>query len=114
LTETFDCVEDGKKEGFVSSGCTKDPQGDHCEITSVADQACADGAAAAQYCENLTDEQLYYAYVNCFQDNMGAHEIVTCFSKYVTKDMKTADDCTNAEMNCLGDATGAGGAGGTP
>lgn len=116
--ETFSCVDDAKTIGLVSSGCMKDPMGDHCIIDSLSDQGCADGANAFGYCENATtDEELFNVYVNCYLDNMGAHEIVTCFSKYVTPTMKTAADCNTAETTCLGNVNGAGGAqgaGGAP
>jgi hypothetical protein len=109
--ETFSCVEDGKGIGVISSGCTKDAiNGDSCALDDFADQPCWDGAQAAAYCENLTDEQLLNVYINCFQDNKGGHAIVTCFSKYVTPTMKTADNCLSAETACIPGAVGAGGA----
>ncbi|HXK18407.1 MAG TPA: hypothetical protein VNG33_11420 [Polyangiaceae bacterium] len=125
--ETFSCVDDAMALGIVSTGCVKDAlNGDSCDFTDFADMACADGAQAFAYCENLTDEQLLNVYINCFQDNKGGHQIVTCFNKYVTPTMKTSADCGNAENFCApgaggappdtgaAGAGGAGGAGGAP
>jgi hypothetical protein len=109
--ETFNCVDEAKAIGIVSSGCAKDAlNGDSCALDSFTDQACADGTGAFSYCENATtDEQVFNIYVNCFLDNMDGHTIIPCFSQYVTMTMKTSQDCVNAEDACFG-AVGAGGA----
>jgi len=120
--ETFNCTDEAKAIGIVSSGCTKDAlNGDSCALDSFSDQACADGTSAFAYCENATtDTQVFNIYVNCFLDNMDGHTVIPCFSKYVTPTMKTSQDCVNAENVCFGGGgappvmTGSAGAGGAP
>lgn len=120
LDDTFSCVDDAATYGFVSSGCMADAAaGDHCVIESVLDPACDAGAAAVTYCGNGTTSDHVSFYIDCFQDFEGRHEIVTCFSKYVTPTMKTSDDCNTAADACIpggvgAGGDGAGGAGGTP
>lgn len=115
VVETFDCVAELKALGIVSSGCTKDAtKGDSCAIDSFSDAACLDGTQRIAYCENATTEQALNAYVNCFNDYMGAHTVIPCFSQYVSDTMKTAGDCMNAESACFGIGAGGVGAGGSP
>jgi hypothetical protein len=117
VVETFSCVDEAAAQGFVASGCGKDPDtgSDTCTITDVADTACQEGAQAFAHCEGATtDEQLFNVYVNCFQNNMDGHAIITCFNDYVSPAMMTANDCLRAEENCFPGAGGAGpGTGGT-
>jgi hypothetical protein len=111
LVETFSCVDEAAAQGFVASGCGKDPDtgNDSCLITAVADTACQEGAQAFAHCEGATtDEQLFNIYVNCFQNNMDGHAVITCFNDYVTPAMMTANDCLRAEENCFPAAGGAG------
>jgi len=121
VVETFSCIDDAKALGIVSTGCTKDPvAGDSCDFTDFSDMECADGIRALGTCDaTVSNTELVNAYINCFQDYMGARQIVTCFNKYVTATMTTAADCNNAASACLPGAggaadTGAGGAGGAP
>lgn len=118
MVDTFSCVDEYAAIGFVASGCTMDPTGDFCDITSVSDTACQQGAQAFGRCEGATtDEQIFNIYVNCFTDFMDARTIIPCFAQYVSPAMMTANDCLQAEEACLpGAATGAGGqgAGGAP
>src|SRR5437016_2053780 len=69
--ETFNCTDEAKAIGIVSSGCTKDAlKGDSCALDSFSDQACADGTKWFGFCENATtDTQVFNIYVNCFLDN---------------------------------------------
>lgn len=120
VVDTFSCVEEYAAIGFVASGCTKDATGDFCEVTSVSDTACQQGAQAFGHCEGASsDQQLFNIYVNCFTDFMDAHTIIPCFAQYVSPAMMTANDCLRAEEACLPGAGGAGpggegGAGGAP
>lgn len=120
--DTFSCVDEFAGLGFTSSGCTMDPTGDFCDVTAAKDMACLAGANAFAHCEGATtDEQLFNIYVNCFQDNMDGHAIISCFGDYVTPTKMTANDCLQAEEACFPGAGGAGpvdpgtaGAGGAP
>lgn len=109
--DSFNCVDELKAIGVVSSGCTAGATGDQCKFDSFADADCEAGTSALAFCENVTDNtQLLNVYVNCFEDNNMGHTVIPCFAKYVSPAMMTAADCQMAETTCFPD-TGAGGAG---
>ena len=113
VVDTFSCVDEYAGIGFVATGCTKDPTGDSCNVTGVADTACQKGAQAYGHCAGtMSDQDLFNIYVNCFQDFMDAHTIVPCFADYVSPAMMSANDCLKAEDACLPGGTGTGGTGG--
>jgi hypothetical protein len=115
IEENFNCADDAKNIGFVSSGCTMGTglTADKCAIDSVADDKCFAGAQGYVFCAGLTtDEDLFNVYVNCFQDYMGVKTMVQCIGDYVSQTMTADSDCLAAQDACLGGGVGGAGAGG--
>jgi hypothetical protein len=116
--KTVNCVENSAALGITSTKCSVAADGQGCDIADFKDAACLAGAEAYQFCANATDADFLDVYIGCFQDNMGAHALVTCLGDYVSETMTADADCQNAADACLG-AGGAGpdaggGAGGAP
>lgn len=121
VVDTFNCVEEYKALGFVSTGCSADAATgeEGCDVTGVSDTACQTGAQVFARCEGATtDEQVFNIYVNCFQNNMDGHAVITCFNGFGTAATITANKCLQAEEACFPGVGGAGpgdpGAGGAP
>jgi len=123
VVDTVNCVEYYKELGFVSPGCSADATTgeEGCDVTAVTDTACQTGAQVFARCEGATtDEQVFNIYVNCFQNNMDGHAVITCFNGFGTAATITANKCLQAEEACFPGAGGAGpvdpagGAGGAP
>lgn len=113
MVETINCTERLATLGLTSTGCTVTANGEGCDITDFKDAACLAGADAFQFCANATEADFFDVYIGCFQDEMGAHALVTCLGDYVSETMTTDADCQNAADACLGaGGAGAGGAGG--
>jgi hypothetical protein len=117
--ETVDCVEYYATLGVTSTGCSVTADGAGCDVTDFKDAACLAGAEAYAVCANASDQDFVSVYIDCFQDYMGAHTVVTCLGDYVSATMMTDADCQNAVDACLDGAGGAGsgpgdGAGGAP
>jgi hypothetical protein len=117
--EIIDCVEYYATLGVTSTGCSVTADGAGCDVTDFKDAACLAGAEAYAFCANASDQDLVSVYIDCFQDYMGAHTVVTCLGDYVSPTMMMDADCQNAVDACLAGAGGAGsgpgdGAGGAP
>lgn len=94
--ETLVCSEAWAEDGFVSNGCAPSLEGAGCTTDGVADTECANGAVVFGVCGSLTGEEQVNVYVNCFHDNEGARELVTCLGTYVDEAAMTVD-CVGAE-----------------
>ena len=106
---TVNC-EDDVPVGLVNLGCdtASDGMTQAC-ILDFADEECLEGADILAFCANATEEQFVNAYLNCFNDNMGAREVITCFIPFADEATLMVD-CLGAEEACIPDI-GAGGAG---
>jgi hypothetical protein len=104
-----DCEED-VEPGLVNLGCDTASDGvTKACLLDFADEECLEGADILAFCAGATEEQFFNAYFNCFNDAMGAHEIVTCFIPFADEATFTVD-CEGAAEACIPDM-GAGGAG---
>jgi hypothetical protein len=109
--ETIDCAEYYATLGLTSTGCSVSAEGVGCDVTGFKDEACLAGAEAYGVCAQASEEEAVSVYIDCFQDYMGAHTVVTCLGNYVSPTMMTDADCQNAVDACLDEAGGAGGGG---
>lgn len=109
MTVTLNCVDELKAIGINSTGCVTDATGSGCD-GEPADPTCADGATVFAICNQLTQEQFFNVYINCFLDAEGAQADVQCVAPFLAASGQEAD-CDGAAAACFPD-TGAGGAGG--
>jgi hypothetical protein len=116
--DTANCAEEWAKDGFVSNGCSETTDGAGCTTDDVLDAECDQGVTVIANCSaTATSEDLLNAYLNCFHDVQGLHEIVTCLGGFIDETAQTID-CQGAEAQCFPDdnpmpSGGTGGAGGT-
>jgi hypothetical protein len=95
------CESDCQDFGFASG----EQQDETCVCDGPTDDACFTGMSAICVCndsigEPCTDDEAFNLYVNCYQDNDGAREPITCVAGYV--DENNQIDC-DAAVACFPD-----------
>jgi hypothetical protein len=111
--DTANCAEEWAKDGFLSNGCSETLQGAGCTTDGALDADCDKGVTLIANCsQTATSEDLLNAYLNCFHDVQGLHEIVSCLGGFLDETAQTVD-CQGAEAECFPSDEPTGGTGGT-
>jgi hypothetical protein len=96
-----DCDAACADYGFASG----EVDGEDCLCDDPTDAACFNGMSGICVCDEsvgspCSNDDMFNIYVNCFQDNDGVREPVTCVNSYIVDD---TIDCDAAYAGCFED-----------